>query len=175
VRILNRLPYSSEPTTVGVLGDAMRVRPYQIVVWVSLDLRQVVDWDPRAPRFPAILDTGHSHNFSIRVGHLTRWAGLRPEALPRLGAMRERGQRVPLHAARLWLHANVRGTRDLDERDPYHLAIEEGIAIYPDETGPRLPVLGLRALTLNRLRSVVDGDRRYVTLSTALPRWWPFG
>ncbi len=175
MRILNCLPYSAEPTTVSVRGETVRVRPYQIVVWVSLNLRQVVEWDPQAPRFPAILDTGHTHNFSIRVSQLVRWAGIRPGALRALGAMRERGRRVPLHAARLWLHTNVRGTREIDTRDPFPLAIEEGIALYPDETGPRLPVLGLRALTLNRLRSVVDGDRRYVTLRTALPRWWPFG
>jgi hypothetical protein len=175
VKLLNRLPYSAEPTTVNLRGEAVRVRPYQIVVWVSLNVRHVVEWDGRVPGFPAILDTGHTHNFSIRVSHLVRWADIRPEALRGLGAMRERGRRVPLHAARLWLHANVRGTRQVDEREPRQLAVEEGIAIYPDDTGPRLPVLGLRALTLNRLRSVVDGDRRYVTVRTALPRWWPFG
>jgi hypothetical protein len=89
--------------------------------------------------------------------------------------MRERGNRIPLHAARLWLHPNVRGTGEVAERDPHQLAVKEGIAIYPDDIGPRLPLLGLRAFTLNRLRCVVDGDRQYVTVRTALPRWWPFG
>src|SRR5438094_85862 len=49
VKILDRLPYSSEPTTVSVRDEAVRVRPYQIVVWVSLNLRQVMEWDPRVP------------------------------------------------------------------------------------------------------------------------------
>ncbi len=153
----------------------MHVRAYQIVVWVSLNLREVTDWDVRVPRFPAILDTGYNHNFSIRVSHLVRWTGIRREALRSLGAMRDRGNRIPLHAARLWLHRNVRGTGEVDERDPHQLAVKDGVAIYPDDIGPRLPLLGLRALTLNRLRCVVDGDRRYVTIRTALPRWWPFG
>ncbi len=72
MKILNRLPYSSEPTTINLRGEAVRVRPYQIVVWVSLNLWQVNDWDVRVPRFPAILDTGNNHNFSIRVSHLLR-------------------------------------------------------------------------------------------------------
>jgi len=175
VTILNRLPYSADATTLNVRGQAVRVRPFQIVVWVSLNLQQFADWDVRLPRFPAILDTGHTHNFSIGVGQLVRWAGIRPEALRLLGAMREGGQRVPLHAARLWLPFNVRGTQEVETREPYHLAVDDGVALYPDETAPRLPLLGLRALTLNRLRSLVDGDRRHVTIRTALPWWWPLG
>ena len=107
MKILNRLPYSNEQTTVNVREEVVRVRPYQIVVWVSL-------------------------------------------------------------------HKNVKGTREADERKPHQLTVKEGIALYPDSTGPRLPVLGLRILTLNRLRSLVDGDRRYVTIRSALPWWWPF-
>jgi hypothetical protein len=72
MKILNRLPCSSARTTINVRGESVRVRPYQIVVWVSLNLREVTNWDVRVPRFPAILDTGLSHNFSIRVSHLLR-------------------------------------------------------------------------------------------------------
>jgi hypothetical protein len=45
-----------------------------------------------------------------------------------------------------------------------------GIAIYPDEAAPRLPVLGLRALTDNRLYLAIDTDRRLLSLLTM--DWW---
>jgi hypothetical protein len=38
---------------------------------------------------------------------------------------------------------------------------------------PRLPILGLRALTDNDLILIVNGHRREATLRTAY-RWWPF-
>src|SRR5262249_10883393 len=111
MRILTRLPYAAERTTVSVREETVRVRAYQIMTWVSLSARDILTWDRRPPRFPAVLDTGHNHNFAIGRGQLLRWAGLSPEALLERGTIRERGQRVPLHAARLWLHRNEPGTQ----------------------------------------------------------------
>lgn len=34
--------------------------------------------------------------------------------------------------------------------EPHPLKVEEGVAVYADDIGPRLPVLGLRALTQNQ-------------------------
>jgi len=175
VKIVDRLPYADQPAASNVRGEAIRVKPFQILVQVSIGLRSLPDWDPRTPTFPAIMDTGNNHNLSIRRGQLLRWAGLNPEALTILGALRERGQRVALHAARLWLHRNKPGHSDLLGREPCPLRVEEGIAIYPDETGPRLPILGLRTLTQNELLCLLDGRRKRVTISTATSWWWPFG
>jgi hypothetical protein len=63
-----------------------------------------------------------------------------------------------LHAATVWLHRNHRGSRTL-AGEPYPLILEEGIAVYQDEAGgaPHLPLLGLRALTDNKLQTVIDG------------------
>ncbi len=63
----------------------MRVKPYQIVVAVSVGLQVLWEWDPRTPCFPAILDIGNNHNLSISRGHLLRWAGLQPERCGSLG------------------------------------------------------------------------------------------
>ena len=41
----------------------------------------------------------------------------------------------------------------------------EDLTLYPDEQGPRLPSLGLRALTRSGLRLVNDGKNREVTIS----------
>jgi hypothetical protein len=55
--------------------------------------------------------------------------------------------------------------------EPFLLALEEGIAIYPDDGSnyPRLPLLGLRAIIKNNLKLVIDGKRKQVTLSA--PVW----
>jgi hypothetical protein len=175
VKIIDRAPYFTGPTAVAVRGERVRVRAYQVIVWVSVNVRQAGDWDPRAPRFPAILDTGNNHNFAIGRGQFLRWAGLHPEALPLSRAVREQSHRVPLHLADVWLHPTRTRTREVrEDREPYRLRIDEGIAIYPDEISPRLPLLGLRSLTVSELRLFLDGKHRRVTVSTPW-RWWPFG
>ena len=50
-------------------------------------------------------------------------------------------------------------------QEPVSLKLEEGIAIYPDDIGPRLPVLGLRALSRNRLHLAIDPERMRVGYS----------
>jgi len=69
MRILDSLPISYEPATINVGAEAITIKRFQIFAWVSLRAS--------AP-FPAILDTGHSHNFSITESQLAHWAGLRP-------------------------------------------------------------------------------------------------
>lgn len=169
MKILDRLPYSSEATFVFAPGGSVRVKPYQIVVAVSVGLQALGEWDPRMPHFPAILDTGNNHNLSITRGHLLRWAGLQAEALRIIGAIRERQQRIPLHAASVWLHRNRPGEQAMRDQEPVPLNLEEGIAVYPDDLGPRLPVLGLRALTQNQLHVAIDPERMRVNLRT--PDW----
>lgn len=170
MRILNRLPYFAERSTLSVRGEEQRVRAYQIIVWVSINLQDLLDWDQRLPALPAILDTGNNHNLSIGRGQLMRWAGIQPEALEKRGSLRDRGQHIPLHAATLWLHANQAATREpRRNHTPYRIHLRQGIAIYPDENAPRLPVLGLRALTENRLHFSVDGRKQLVWLRT--PDW----
>jgi hypothetical protein len=168
--ILRRWPFAKGHTTIDVRGDFVQVKPYQIVVWVSLTPADQVEWDARAPRLPAILDTGNNSNFSIRAGHLIRWAGLRPEFLGSFRAIRERGRTIPLYAADVWLHRNRPGRREVAaDGPPFRLLIDEGIAIYPDggSNDPRLPLLGLRALADNGLHLTIDGKRRTVSLRTA--------
>src|SRR5438094_7777 len=63
--ILHELPYLDTIGYVDVNRQAVQVLPHQIIVWVSLSLRNVLALDTPAPRFPAILDTGNSYGFSI--------------------------------------------------------------------------------------------------------------
>jgi len=157
-------------------GEVVRIYGYEIVVWVSLAAREVVE-PSGLPCFPALLDTAHTHNFSIQEEHLVRWAGLRPEALPfGRGSVRGQGRRLPLRAAQLWLHGNEPGSWDRLAKPSLHrLLVPEGIIIYPSGAHfPRLPLLGLRAILRNKLHLYVDGGTGLVHLRTRR-RWWPFG
>jgi hypothetical protein len=152
MKILDRLPIYEHASLIDVQGDVFQVWPNQIIVWVSLS-------ETLKP-FPAILDTGHSHNFSIARHHLERWG---PE-LRQIGEARIAGKLVPRYAANLFLHRNVPGTRGLS--GTYTLRMEGGIAVVPDDLpiAPRLPLLGMQAIITNGLRLIIDGKKRQVTL-----------
>jgi hypothetical protein len=107
MRIL-RVHYYDKPSTLDCQGDTVDVRSYQIIVWVSLGqgLRP----------FPAILDTGHSHNFSISEEHLERWGGRRPDEFAVIGHIWLKNLRLPQIESDLWL----RGDK------PFRLKLEEG-------------------------------------------------
>jgi hypothetical protein len=129
MKILDRLPYSAEHRTIMVRGEPVQVRPYQIVVWVSVNIARLREWDPRTPAFPAILDPGNNFNFSVRQSQVVRWAGIRPELLKFLGRIKEGGKHYPRHAADVWLHRNKRGSQDLrPDRAPYRLVLRRGLA-----------------------------------------------
>ena len=156
MKIIDRLPIYEGPSLIDVGGEIIQAHRNQIIVWVSLALKP----------FPAILDTGHSHNFSIARRHLERWGGAE---LPRIGQSRVGGNLVPQCAAELKLHRNRPGRREL--RDAYPLKMDGGIAVIPDDLpiAPRLPLLGIKAIIGNKLRMILDGRRKNVTLK---PRWF---
>jgi hypothetical protein len=66
MKILDRLPFSETRSEVWTPDRIATVKPYQIVVTVSLSVRELIEPDPGLPQFPAILDTGNNHNFAIR-------------------------------------------------------------------------------------------------------------
>jgi hypothetical protein len=174
MKLLNRLAYTDTHRTLAVPGGSVRARPHQIIVWVSVNLANVLEWDDRLTAFPAILDTGNNFTFSLHHDHLVQWAGIRPELLRLMGSIRDKGVRANCHEAILWLHPNVPKTSDRNpEREPFRLKLEPGLAVYPPGPPSHLPLLGLRALTQNRLHAAIDGDRREVTVRTP-KKWWLF-
>src|SRR5215470_8295079 len=64
-KILDRLPYADALGSVVVRGEQVSVLAHQIIVWVSLSPREVLQLDEDSPRIPAILDTGNTFGFSI--------------------------------------------------------------------------------------------------------------
>ena len=83
--VLRQLPFFETPTAVSVGRERVTIKPYQIVVWVSLAARDPAILEPTTPRFPAVLDIGLSYNFAIGEELLRRWAGLHPQSLRALG------------------------------------------------------------------------------------------
>src|SRR5438874_630498 len=70
MKILERLPIYDEPTLIDVQGEVYQIWKNQAILWVSFA-------ESLTP-FPAILDTGHSHNLSIARRHVNLWG--RPDA-----------------------------------------------------------------------------------------------
>jgi hypothetical protein len=158
------LPYFSEKTSVTVRNRVVEVKAFQIIVWVSISGEKSLAWDPRLPKIPAILDTGSTHNFALTESQLKEWAGIHAASLSEVGRIKIEGRKAPLRSAGLWLR--------MDD-EPFQLNIKEGIAVF-DGDWPRLPILGLRALTDNKLQTFIYGDTKQVTIRTP-PRWyWPF-
>ncbi|HEX5273308.1 MAG TPA: hypothetical protein VFW33_22580 [Gemmataceae bacterium] len=157
-------------------AEIVPISAYEIVVWVSLASPDVLD-PFELPRFPALLDTAHTHNFMIREVHLVRWARRRLDVLGLArGEVLQSGRRFPVHAARLWIHPNQPGYWNrLSGAPPYRLKVPEGIIVSPPtSTYPRLPLVGLRAIVRNKLDLRVRGKDGMVSPRTR-PWWWPFG
>lgn len=152
--VINRLPYHEETTYLTVADDVVAIRKYQVVVWVSLNEHP----------FPTILDTGHSHNFTISREQLGRFSGL--DSLPVIGYAEVNRRVLPQVEADIWLHGNKVGTGEPSGKRIL-LRMDEGITLYPDGTPgtPRLPLLGMRAISKNHLKLVIDGRRRQITIS----------
>jgi hypothetical protein len=158
------LSYFSERTNVTLKNEVVDVKAFQIIVWVSVAVRVPSEWDPRIPKIPAILDIGNTHNFALTQEHLVRWAGIHPDSLPELKRVRESGRKGLLRSAGLWIHT---------DGDPFTLQVDEGIAVL-DGDWPRLPILGLRALTNSCLQTFIYGDTKQVVIRTPFKWYWPF-
>jgi hypothetical protein len=178
--VLRALPYFTEMTEV--IGPGVREHVYsrQIVVWVSVTPFGQFELPPNPRRFPAILDTGLNDSFVISPVQLRMWAGLHWDALQEEGVFRYYGPvPVPTRRARVWLHPNQYGWRDVFDplRPAVRIGPNAGITIFGNGeqvgrdprtaslTAKRLPLLGLRALTASKCQFHIDCVQRLVSLS----------
>ena len=74
--IIRNTPFFDGWTELTVRGQVVPIKPYQIIVWVSISEIGRRELDPNTPRFPAVLDTGFNHSFVIHRQQLAQWAGL---------------------------------------------------------------------------------------------------
>src|SRR4051812_21065027 len=97
MKILDRLPFFAHPSLLTFPGGVVEIRAFQIIIWLRIHQKL----------FPAVLDTGHSHNFSIPERLLKSWAGV--DSLPEIGRIEVNRQTMSQFDAPLWIHANRRG------------------------------------------------------------------
>jgi len=131
-------------------GEVIRLKPHQILLWVSLTQRGLERLPPATPRLPVLLDTGHNHNFSLREDHLVRsglespwpWSSIPLRVRDASGIERE----VPRLLVDVWLYPDPPQLGQVAY--PLRLGFR-GAACYPATSavsGPHLPLLGLAAL-----------------------------
>jgi hypothetical protein len=134
-------PFSDRTQSLTVLGAALKVLPLEPVVWISLTSPDVTALPSDAPRFPAVVDTGHASSLSIKEEHLGN--PVDPMVLPILGTpaalVYADGRRasLPRYQARVWLH----GFHPDPARQPppLRLPTRDGILCYRMELRPRQP------------------------------------
>jgi hypothetical protein len=111
--LVDRCPFYSSEMAIPMPSGPIAVRGYQIIVWVSLSVGGA-----RSRPFPAVLDTGHSHNFSIREVQLRQWTGWEPTEMGVLGTIRMNEWVVTLREAAIAIHPNVPERRDEIGEEP---------------------------------------------------------
>src|ERR1043165_2241233 len=85
--ILDPLPIPEKEEMAFVGAERVRIKECEIIVWVSLSVKGILNLAPGTPCFPAILDTGHTHNFSIQEQHLVRLGWYPPRSPPHPGGI----------------------------------------------------------------------------------------
>ena len=170
--IIRKLPFYDERTSLPVPGGTVTVLPFQIVVSVSIALKGDSVLHPRTPRFPAALDTGFNNTFLLQEQHLNDWAGLRREHLVVVDEMTVRGKKVPVFRANVWLQPNIPGKReDALGKPAFCIRLSPGIAVSPRGMAePRLPLLGIRALSQGDLQ--MSFRWRAMLFSLRTTPWW---
>ncbi|HZZ80659.1 MAG TPA: hypothetical protein VFE62_19305 [Gemmataceae bacterium] len=158
------LQYASEKSIVKVGNQSIEVKAYQIVLWMSISGPATTSLSVKVLKFPAILDTGTTHNFFLTVDQLQRWARIPVSGLKQKGNIRLQGTKAPLFDATLWLRG---------EEEEYWLTTNDGIAVFEGDW-PRLPILGLRALTNSELQVLIYGNTKRAIVRTPPPWYWPF-
>lgn len=167
--ILRRLPFYPDKTTLRIPdGPAIEVNGDQIVVWLSIAPVGETAPPASARRIPPLLDLGFNGSFLLREDHLNEWLKLKldEKKFRLLRTVKVDGEIVPTFEAEAWLHANVAGFRDqMDASLPARIELIGGMMVCPTLMSRfHLPLLGLSALRRNRLRLLVNGEKRYVTL-----------
>ena len=180
--LVRKLPFYDHAEWLSIEDARIRVPSYAVVLWVGVGEKGSVSPDEKAPKIPALLDTGFNDNFAIREEQLRDWAGVDPRLFSRLRTQQHERGTIDRREANIWLHPNVPKTIECGAGPPLLLELDEGILVLrgPGKTvqpsakdlRPRLPLVGLRALERNRLVVSLDCSRRRVDIGTARRLWF---
>lgn len=113
------------------------------------------------PVMPVLLDTGCNANFEIDEQHLY-WTGYEKAryGYPLDRKVRPGKRTYEVFHSTCWLHLQpYNGPQFLGPNEPFQLARSDEIRVMErigPEPAPRFPLLGLKALVLNRLQISID-------------------
>ena len=150
-------------------GGSVRVKPYQIVVEVSVSLQALRNGTRTCRAFPPSWTRGTTITFQSAEGTSCDGPASSLRHCGSLGPFGNGSSKSLCMPPRSGCTRIGRGNGPSREQEPHPLKLQQGIAVYPDDIGPRLPVLGLRALTQNQLHVAIDPERMRVNLRT--PGW----
>lgn len=161
--------------------DKAKVRPPKMIVGVSvtspLERKTGTREFPEGVwTFPAVLDTGCTSSLEIDETHLEQWAGLRKEYLDIIQKkIGYDGRPFERRRADVWVHSTpYKQPKSSLYKHPLWLEKSSFINVM-DHDGerpwPRLPVLGLGALTRNGLHLQVDTRRGRFVIARRGPIW----
>jgi hypothetical protein len=101
-------PFSDRIQPLTVLGLSLKALAFEPLVWISVTGPRVAVLPEDAPRFPAVVDTGHASSLSIKEQHLGEL--LDPRLIPVRGTRANvvyadgRKASLPRYQASIWLH-----------------------------------------------------------------------
>jgi hypothetical protein len=168
--LLTRVPLIAVERVVAHADVPVTLRVNQPVVWIRL-----AAWNQRpllaAVAFPAIIDSGNNDSFLIPGSLFRGWTGLTLDAMHPLRTIEVNGLTLGCYGFNLQLFRLSRGNPT--DHVVRHLETDRGITIIPDGLDhrfPRMPVVGVRCLRLNRLTFSINGNRGTFSLwSPPLP------
>lgn len=120
--------------------------------------------------FPAVVDTGHSHNLSLNERQLRVLAQRPlsdfPTTLPPAKVTSSNGAQaeLPRHPGNLWVRSNVPG------QPPLCLELDRGFTYYA-RGGPPVPIVGCHALATAGLQVAIDFPRMRFSLTRCRKRF----
>jgi hypothetical protein len=166
---LRRLPFFPDATSLRIPGGpATSIQHDRIVICASLAPVNQATWAGSNRKFPVLLDLGFNGSLLLREDHLDLWVNDRLEEgnFPFLRVMSVDGEHAPAIEAALWLHPNLPGFRDqFLDTPPFRIELPGGMIVCPASMSRfQLPLLGVSALRKNRLRLLVNGEKRYISL-----------
>jgi hypothetical protein len=172
--IIELLPFNPAHLDLRFSGGETKRLNHQIILWISLTAEGEFEPPDFENYFPAVFDTGFNDCLVMQESHFFDWARAARLQLPEptdtldLPYHDKRGHciQASLFPVDVWLHRNVpRSADELLPEEPFRLELPSGVAVVPDSIKkPRIPVLGLRALTKSPVEAIVHGQQECFSL-----------
>ena len=162
--VLRRVPLVAAERSVAAGGVPITLRPLQPVAWARL-----VPWGVGEPAadgaFPAVIDTGNNGTVLIPESIFHAVTGLNPGAL--IGHHTTPVNGVPLRCYRFNLDLLRLRRGEPVDGTAARVQTDRGVGIIPtalESLFPRMPVIGVRCLAVNRLSFSLNGEKRTFSL-----------